>query len=80
MVDTIPYNNLSQPVGNQSDTLTNGKSDGFEFLTGNVGGTLSDLKLTLVDSTPSDGGSVIVRLFSEQDIPVGFGTFLTEPN
>ncbi len=73
MANTILYDNLSQPIGDKSDTLTNGRTDGFDFLKGSVGGTLSDLKLTLVDSTPKDGGSVVVRLFFEKDLSIGAG-------
>ena len=75
MASEILYDNLSQPVTDESSSLANGEYAGFSFTTGASGGTLADVKAVLVDSMPTDGGDVTVQLYS-----YGAGVFRNGPD
>ena len=76
---TVLYDDTTQPVTQEGRlSLKNGSTGGFTFTTGSAAGTLADVKLSLVDSNPSDGGSVAVRLFTTTDQSVLDGTKIAD--
>ncbi len=76
---TVLYDDTTQPVTQEGRlSLKNGSTGGFTFTTGSAAGTLADVKLSLVDSNPSDGGSVAVRLFATTDQSVLDGTKIAD--
>ena len=59
------YDTLSQPIGSEDTGLKSGGSIGFSFNSDDVSaGFLTDVKVSVSDATPTDGGEVLVRLYA----------------
>ena len=64
MAAEIVFDSLGQPITSVDTGLQSGTPEGFSFTTTDAA-SLTDVKVSLQDSTPADGGSLSVTLYSD---------------